>query len=415
MSSELQLRTAILEKILRMHEALLWPCIDRWIAWRPSDHLEELRRRRAQHNKDSGIGLRLPSLDDPSFFFWSIFNTQDEVFPEFDAHPRISLRRVIGIRNAGVHGDKVTSESLAYLDYCSNEMLRILDPTRAVVAGTVPATGSAAGSVAVPTEATVSVLDPDANEREQEKHPVASAPPAHVPPPAPVQHGMTQVLVFYVVCDKSASMAGDAIDVVNQSLTEMHHTLISDPIVADKCRMGIVSFSSTAKVELALCAPHQVVSMPVIDAEGITNYGSAFSLVKSQIDADLPRISQTHRPLRPIVYFMTDGSPSDASWKTELTRLVDAGELYAPTVIVMPIGHVDDKVLEEMTDIPTGITPRILRVAHGNDLSEAVRASIHSITSSVVNTIRNDDEFLAIDGLDELSEPDTDPDVDDQQ
>jgi len=67
MSNELQLRTSIIEKILKMHEELLWPCIDRWIAWRPTDHLAELRRLRAQHNPDSARQLRLPSLDDPSF------------------------------------------------------------------------------------------------------------------------------------------------------------------------------------------------------------------------------------------------------------------------------------------------------------------------------------------------------------
>jgi uncharacterized protein YegL len=385
-SSDLQLRTAVIDKILKMHEELLWPCTDRWIAWRPTDYLAELRRLRAQHNPDAAIRLRLPSLDDPSFFFWSIFNTQDDVFPELNSHTRVSLRRIIGIRNAGVHGERVTSDSLDYLNYCVAELLQILAPAHQ--------SKSAAGG-------TPALLAPEPSTAPSPTFPTPNtSTTTQSPLQTSAQQSMTQILAFYVVCDKSASMAGDPVDVVNHSLSEMHRELISDPVIADKCWMSVVSFSSTAMLELPLTPPHQVVSMPRIDAEGITNYGSAFSLVKSQIDIDLPRLTQTHRPFRPVVFFMTDGSPSDATWKDELIRLVDAGETFAPTVVVIPVGDVDETVLSEFTNVPTGITPHILRLRGGADLSASVRRAIQSMTSSVINTLRSDDDILSIAGLD---------------
>jgi len=385
-SGDLHLRTAVIDKILKMHEELLWPCIDRWIAWRPTDYLAELRRLRAQHNPDAAIRLRLPTLDDPSFFFWSIFNTRDDVFPEFNSQSKISLRRIIGIRNAGIHGEHITTESLDYLNYCATHMAQILVHS--------PQTMSAAASTPTPIAPQPSAAPSPL--------PAGITPPvsSQSPPQTSAQQGMTQILAFYVVCDKSASMAGDPVGVVNQSLIEMHRELISDPVIADKCWMSVVSFSSTAVLELALTPPHQVVSMPHIDAEGITNYGSAFSLVKSQIDVDLPRLTKTHRPFRPVVFFMTDGSPSDVTWKDDLTRLVDAGEMYAPTLVVIPVGDVDEGVLSEFTDVPTGITPHILRLSTGLDLSASVKRAIQSMTSSVINTLRGDDDILSIEGLD---------------
>jgi uncharacterized protein YegL len=407
MSTELELRTAVLEKILKMHDDLLWPCIDRWIAWRPTDHLVELRRLRAQHNPDAAIRLRLPSLDDPSFFFWSIFNTQNEVFPEFVSHPKISLRRIIGIRNAGAHGDRVTEDSVTYLDYCATEMLSLLKPK----------THSQSAASETPAPIARRIVPPLPDKPSSPPTQIISpllddvvAPPTPPTPPAHHQYGMRQILAFYVVCDKSASMAGDAIDAVNHSLAEMHRVLISDPVVADRCWMSVVSFSSSAKVELALTPPHQVVAMPHIDAEGITNYGAAFSLVKSQIDDDLPRVAQTHRPLRPLVFFVTDGSPSDKTWKNEFIRLVDAGELYAPTVIVIAVGHVDETVLAEFRNVPTGIPPHILRLDNGIELADSVRHAIQSITNSVVGTLRNDDDLLTVEGLDMPPTIELDPD-----
>ena len=100
---------------------------------------------------------------------------------------------------------------------------------------------------------------------------------------------------------------------------------------------------------------------------------------------------------------MTDGSPSDSTWKNDFIRLVDAGELYAPTVVVIPIGDVDETVLTDMSDVPTGITPQILRLQNNSDIATSIRKAIQTMTNSVVSTLRRDDDTLSIDGLNQDS------------
>jgi uncharacterized protein YegL len=105
------------------------------------------------------------------------------------------------------------------------------------------------------------------------------------------------------------------------------------------------------------------------------------------------------------VFFLTDGSPSDATWKADLEKLVDASETYAPTLVVFPVGDVDESTISEFANVPNGITPQVLRIDTSISLTESVRRAIQSITSSVVNTLRNDDAFLSIDGVDPIIDP----------
>jgi uncharacterized protein YegL len=369
MSSDVQLRAAALEKVMQLHQDLLWNCVVRWGQWRPNDYLAELRRLRAQHNPDATVRLRVPTLDDPTFFFWSIFNTQDAVFPEFTKDPSISIRRIIGIRNAAAHGDDVDPAALAFIDQCGKKMHDLLE----------------AANQATPQPPTAAP-------------PVAPAGQS-VFPPAPIISAVdfanrTQVLAFYVVCDKSASMAGDAIETVNNSLVEMQRVLLSDPVITDKCWMSIISFSSQAHVELELCSPPEIQALPTIEAGGITNYGAAFSLLKNQIEVDLPSLAQSHRPLRPVVFFLTDGAPSDEHWHRDLQLLVDASETYAPTLVVLPVGDIPPSVLSEFQNVPDGITPQVQEIGAHLALEVAVRQAIQSITNSVITTIRSDsDDF----------------------
>ena len=50
------------------------------------------------------------------------------------------------------------------------------------------------------------------------------------------------VLPFYILCDESGSMdANGGIDAVNRGLPELHATIAGDPLVADKCRIGLIT------------------------------------------------------------------------------------------------------------------------------------------------------------------------------
>jgi len=56
------------------------------------------------------------------------------------------------------------------------------------------------------------------------------------------------VLPFYILCDESASMdANGGIDAVSQFLPQIHAEISSDPLVSDKCRIGLITFSDIAE------------------------------------------------------------------------------------------------------------------------------------------------------------------------
>jgi len=368
MTTEVKLRALALEKIMTLHQELYWPCVDRWIMWRPTDYVAELRRIRAEHNPDASMRLRLPTLDDPSFFFWSVFNTMDEVFPDLKGNHKLSIRRLIGIRNAASHGDQMDQVSLDFVDRFAEDIKKIL--------------------TFVIEEPPITPTQPTVVEKEQVDIPRQFT-------PMPVDN-RTQVLACYIVCDKSASMAGEPIGVVNSSLVEMHRVLVGDPVVADKCRLGIISFSSRAVMELELSEPRDVSSVPVIHAEGITNYGNVFELLRQKITTDLPALSLTHRPLRPVVFFLTDGAPSDDTWRTQLNLLVDATDVYAPTIVVFPIGDVPQQVMDDFVDVPNGVTPKVQQLDPTKTLEIAVRDAIRTITSSIVNTVNHADDMLVM-------------------
>jgi uncharacterized protein YegL len=58
-----------------------------------------------------------------------------------------------------------------------------------------------------------------------------------------------EVILFYICCDESVSMAQNGgIDAINLSLPELHAQLVEDPLVVDKSRLAIIAFSDTAHV-----------------------------------------------------------------------------------------------------------------------------------------------------------------------
>ncbi len=71
-----------------------------------------------------------------------------------------------------------------------------------------------------------------------------------------------QVLPFYLVCDESYSMQGPPLDAINQELPLIYQEIASNPVVADRARLGIIGFSTTAEVLLPLADLNDVLSIP---------------------------------------------------------------------------------------------------------------------------------------------------------
>ena len=147
------------------------------------------------------------------------------------------------------------------------------------------------------------------------------------------------VLPFYILCDESGSMdANGGIDAVNNGLPELHAAIAGDPLVSDKCRIGLITFSDIAEELLPLSNLSDVQAMPGCAAKGMTNYGEAFNLLRVVIARDIANMkSQGIQVYRPAVFFITDGDPTD-DWEANHRALTDKNiNPQAPHIIAFGV------------------------------------------------------------------------------
>ena len=125
------------------------------------------------------------------------------------------------------------------------------------------------------------------------------------------------VMPFYVVCDVSWSMFNDIVK-LNEGLHQLVRAIRAEPIVDDVARIGVMSFSDTARVVMPLGQTSES-TLQDLPLEGGTNYSAAFLALKETIDADIADLKKRGmKVFRPCVFFLSDGEPnsSDSNWKT---------------------------------------------------------------------------------------------------
>lgn len=303
-------------------------------------------------------------------------STRDEVFPDVLTVPFLTSDRVRVIRNAAQHGKQVFPDDLTYLrrfaDHVSERLLGSpvwASPESPINASPAPA----------PETRSSPASDIEAGAAPSE---------AHV--------GLIQVMPFYVVCDCSASMTGNPISAVNTSLRTMIASLTADPVVSSKSRISVVAFSSTARVVSPLMVPSDALVLENLDASGVTNYGEAFRLLSATISRDLDELSKTHSPLRPVIFFLTDGEPVDQTWRAAMTDLLDASNAFAPTLIFFPIGAIDREFFVGLQDIEGILPPQCAPLGGDVEVADAARRAMAGITNSIVGTVMGVDSELVL-------------------
>ena len=175
-----------------------------------------------------------------------------------------------------------------------------------------------------------------------------------------------QILPFYIVCDESGSMEPiGGIAAINQALPDLHAEIASNPLVADKCRIGLITFSDTAEELMSLTKLSDVVAMPGMQARGVTNYGSVFDLLKQVIVRDIANLkSQGFEVFRPAVFFITDGEPTDdPAWENSYRSLMDKATFRQyPNIIAFGVHGANASVIGEVGSVgafigDNGVTP----------------------------------------------------------
>ena len=122
-------------------------------------------------------------------------------------------------------------------------------------------------------------------------------------------------LPVYILLDTSGSMRGEPIHAVNVGLAAMVSALRQDPYALESVHLAIITFDVEARVILPL-TPLDQVQLPEISVpqSGPTMLGAALELLVASVDREVQKSSEEHKgDWRPLLFVMTDGSPSDTA------------------------------------------------------------------------------------------------------
>jgi len=156
-------------------------------------------------------------------------------------------------------------------------------------------------------------------------------------------------LPIYLLLDCSGSMEGEPIMAVNEGMSILYRELINNPRAVETAWICVITFAEEAsKYPLV---PIDQFQPPLLAAGGGTPMGGAFRALADSIETDLlPNTRGSKGDYAPIVFFLTDGEPTDA-YEVQLARLRALQGNRSPTIIALGCGaNVRTDVLHKVTD-----------------------------------------------------------------
>ncbi|EPE7799083.1 VWA domain-containing protein [Rouxiella silvae] len=121
-------------------------------------------------------------------------------------------------------------------------------------------------------------------------------------------------LPVYLLIDTSGSMRGESIHAVNVGIQAMLSALRQDPYALESAHIAIITYDNDAREFIPLTALEDFqFSDIVVPNAGGTFTGAALECLIHCVDRDIRRSDGDQKgDWRPLVFLMTDGTPSDA-------------------------------------------------------------------------------------------------------
>lgn len=151
----------------------------------------------------------------------------------------------------------------------------------------------------------------------------------------------SEVLPCYLVCDISSSM-NDHVDELNAGFREFRGAVHAEPSVAARILVCVVGFADVPRVQQSLRPAVELAELTGSEPTGGSVFGSTFALLRATIDSDVRGLREMRtRVSRPLVFFVSDGRPTDPDWPAAFADLTDPAWSVRPEMIAFGVGAVD--------------------------------------------------------------------------
>ena len=159
----------------------------------------------------------------------------------------------------------------------------------------------------------------------------------------------TRRLPVYLLLDCSGSMMGEPIEAVRQGVKALLSELKGDPQALETAYLSVITFDSQAR-QIVPLTELMTFKEPEISAGGATALGGALNVLMDCVNSEVRKSTETQKgDWRPLVFILTDGSPTDIETFREASQRVR--NMKAANIIACAAGsNANTSYLKEITE-----------------------------------------------------------------